>query len=443
MKAMAKNLKIAIFTLVADAGHTTSLLHFGRLLQNNGMEVRFFGPHENASLCQNSNIASTTFQIERPFNYQNCLSIYSKTKPFWREAIVNKWLYINYFEKVNYYGIQKESLLTNLLEDFNPSAILCDGHQFSATGELIASKLNCPVILNSAYGSYSIYQNDNHTSNLPISSFCKFFLPVLKKSLGKLFTEFNKRFNRDKFLSDEYVHNLLIQYWNNYVNTDFHGLRKLIISSGIGILEKKYLADQITIPEEVFQVGPIPYTPTNLLSDDLSNWLNQDSKPVIYICLGTMVKGSFPFFSDIIKAALIEGFRILWTYYEKPWKDFLDSKYLRWEKWVPQLDILAHENVKLFISHCGAGAINQALWFCKPVIGIPILWDQFYNAWVLEQLCGFSPLNWYSITTRKLRSQFKAVQSTMSRFNKICAEFNENEASKVIIDKVTNFVSEH
>lgn len=441
---MINNQKIAIITLVPDTGHTTSLLHFGRLLQDNGAEVHFFGPHENALLCQENNITSTTFLIERPLGYQDCLARYSRTRPFWREAIFNKWLYINYFEKVNYYGIRKQSLLTSLLEDFNPSAILCDGHQFFQTSELIALKLSCPVILNNPYGGYYVYQNDNHISISRISSFDKVFLPVFKKSLGKIYTEYSKWFNRNKFLSDEIIHDFLTQYWNNYYsNTDFQGLRKLIISSGIGILEKKYLADQITIPEEVFQVGPIPYTTTNLLSDELSNWLDQDSKPVIYICLGTMVKGIFPFFSTIIRVALTEGFRILWSYYKKPWKDSLDSKHLRWEKWVPQVDILAHKNVKLFISHCGAGAIKQALWFCKPIIAIPILWDQFYNAWVLEQLCGIAPLNWNSISTKQIQSQIKDIQDRMGRFRKICAEYKETEASKVILDRLSNFISDH
>jgi len=442
VNSVTSNWKIAIITLVPDAGHTISLLHFGRLLQDNGFEVRFFGPHENASLCQENNIGSTTFQIERPLNYQDCLAKYSRTKPFWREAIINKWLYINYFEKVNYLGIRKEPLLTGLLEDFNPSAILSDSHQFSATSELIALKLNCPLIQNNSYGSFYVYQNDNHISNPQFSFFSKIFLPVFKKSLGRIFTEFSKRFNRNKFLTDEYVHDFLIQYWKDYVNTDLRGLRKLIVSSGIGILEKKYLADRVTIPKEVFQVGPIHYTPANLLSDELSNWLNLDSRPIIYVCLGTMVKGKFPFFSDIVKTALIEGFRILWTYYEKPWKDSDDPKFFRWERWVPQTDILAHRNVKLFVSHCGAGAIKQALWFCKPVISIPILWDQFYNAWVLEQLCGITPLNWYSITTDKLRAQIKAVQNRMSRFREICTEYKENEAGKVIVDKVSKFISE-
>ena len=61
--SVINNQKIAIITLVPDTGHTTSLLHFGRLLQDNGAEVHFFGPHENALLCQENNITSTTFLI--------------------------------------------------------------------------------------------------------------------------------------------------------------------------------------------------------------------------------------------------------------------------------------------------------------------------------------------------------------------------------------------
>lgn len=49
-------------------------------------------------------------------------------------------------------------------------------------------------------------------------------------------------------------------------------------------------------------------------------------------------------------------------------------------KWLPQDDILAHPNVKLFISHCGKGGITEAKYHGKPILAIPVFGDQFSNA---------------------------------------------------------------
>lgn len=49
-------------------------------------------------------------------------------------------------------------------------------------------------------------------------------------------------------------------------------------------------------------------------------------------------------------------------------------------KWLPQDDILAHPNVKLFISHCGKGGITEAKYHGVPILAVPLFSDQFGNA---------------------------------------------------------------
>ena len=48
-------------------------------------------------------------------------------------------------------------------------------------------------------------------------------------------------------------------------------------------------------------------------------------------------------------------------------------------KWLPQDDILAHPNMKAFISHCGLGSVAEAKYHGVPVVGMPIGIDQKTN----------------------------------------------------------------
>jgi UDP:flavonoid glycosyltransferase YjiC (YdhE family) len=54
------------------------------------------------------------------------------------------------------------------------------------------------------------------------------------------------------------------------------------------------------------------------------------------------------------------------------------SKFLV-RKWLPQDDILAHENVKLFVTHGGLLSCTESIVRGKPIVGIPIFGDQMVS----------------------------------------------------------------
>ena len=43
---------------------------------------------------------------------------------------------------------------------------------------------------------------------------------------------------------------------------------------------------------------------------------------------------------------------------------------------VPQQDILAHKNLKLFITHCGMHGVMEAIYHAVPMVGMPVFVDQ-------------------------------------------------------------------
>ncbi|KAH7560497.1 hypothetical protein JRO89_XS10G0031300 [Xanthoceras sorbifolium] len=57
-------------------------------------------------------------------------------------------------------------------------------------------------------------------------------------------------------------------------------------------------------------------------------------------------------------------------------------------RWAPQVDILSHEYVSAFLSHCGWNSVLEALSHGVTIIGWPVGAEQFYNAKFLEEEIG-------------------------------------------------------
>jgi glucuronosyltransferase len=69
--------------------------------------------------------------------------------------------------------------------------------------------------------------------------------------------------------------------------------------------------------------------------------------------------------------------KVIWKYENETLPN--QPKNVRIGKWFPQRDILAHPNVKLFITHGGLLGTTEAIAAGVPVIGIPIYGDQRLN----------------------------------------------------------------
>ena len=107
--------------------------------------------------------------------------------------------------------------------------------------------------------------------------------------------------------------------------------------------------------------------------------LDQSKDGVILFSTGSVIKSKeFPeeMKKEILKAFSRLKYDVLWKFEE----DLPQlPKNVKISKWLPQSDILAHSNIKLFITHGGLLSITEAVARGVPIIGIPIHVDQPAN----------------------------------------------------------------
>jgi len=118
----------------------------------------------------------------------------------------------------------------------------------------------------------------------------------------------------------------------------------------------------------------------NILEDALKS-----EKSVIYLSLGTVVTMEPHNIEQLLLGLgrLNETYIILWSvkkHQQKSIKIEIPKNIQVFTNHVHQLYLLSHPSVKLFISHCGANSLIEALYYGVPILGLPVRGDQPGNA---------------------------------------------------------------
>ncbi|KAI4462068.1 UDP-glucosyltransferase [Holotrichia oblita] len=129
----------------------------------------------------------------------------------------------------------------------------------------------------------------------------------------------------------------------------------------------------------VIEIGGIHIQPPKKLPDDLQKYLDDSKDGLIYFSLGGNVKSKDLPQSHreaILRVLSKLKQRVLWKFEED-----LAEKPANVEvrKWLPQQAILAHPNVKLFITHGGLLSTTESLNYGVPIVGISVFGDQAVN----------------------------------------------------------------
>lgn len=104
--------------------------------------------------------------------------------------------------------------------------------------------------------------------------------------------------------------------------------------------------------------------------DKIAKFLNDAKDGVIFVSFGSVFRASY--MSDDRRKLFLNVFKglkqkILWKWETEIMEDKPDNVML--SKWLPQQEVLAHPNVKLFITHGGQSSFQETLCHGKPVVG--------------------------------------------------------------------------
>lgn len=86
----------------------------------------------------------------------------------------------------------------------------------------------------------------------------------------------------------------------------------------------------------------------------------------------------------ILKAFKELPYEVIWKYEDDSMTD--TPKNVRISKWLPQQDLLRHPNIKLFISQAGLQSIEEAIASEVPLLALPFMVDQHFNAKRIQKL---------------------------------------------------------
>lgn len=160
------------------------------------------------------------------------------------------------------------------------------------------------------------------------------------------------------------------------------------------------------------------------LPADIGKVLDEAKEGVIYFSLGTNIQSTHLteekakiMFNVISKLP----YKVLWKWgdSDRPGQ----SNNIIYKDWLPQDDILAHPNIKLFITHGGMGSVVEAQYHGVPMVGIPLFGDQPSNMANVERSGYGLSVDYITLSEESLN---KAIQEVLHnpKYTKTVRDFS-------------------
>ena len=341
--------------------HLDGPANVGKVLQNQEHNVRLTIPPQMAAKFENHGI---------PFIIYHSLGDNHEIRLVWdmgwKIYCGNTELLLKTIQTLSNIATKIVSLLRKI-KNFKPDLIIMDPNPIAITLTLIPYKLDVPFIM---MGPLAFPQNKR--------------VPILPTVFPFAFLPYT-----DQMTFLERVHNTLFQlilYWQHvFVNSSlvYEYVPEKPYISPVDLSAKAQLWIDVvldygepTMPN-VKTVLHLQQLTTKPLPPEFQSFIDGADNGIVIVSFGSIV--TLP---SETKMKLLTAFKM--TKYRYIIRDSLqknnNSDKFMFGTWLPQFDLLRHENSKLLISHCGLNSLQESLFAGVPIIGFPIFADQPSNA---------------------------------------------------------------
>ncbi|KAL3270170.1 hypothetical protein HHI36_009227 [Cryptolaemus montrouzieri] len=182
-------------------------------------------------------------------------------------------------------------------------------------------------------------------------------------------------------------------------------------------------------------IGGFHVKPTKPLPKDLQDILDNAVNGVVYFSMGSNLQSSQ--MPKETLAALLGAFSklketVLWKWEDDDLPGKPDNVVIR--KWLPQNDIFAHKNIKLFITHGGIFSTIEAVYHGIPCLAFPIFGDQILNAQRATENGYARWIRFHEITEERVATEIRDLLTN--------PKYSENvkARSRIMLDKPVSAV---
>lgn len=249
-------------------------------------------------------------------------------------------------------------------------------------GLLVAHELKLPTVLNVRW----VTSGDGHsvvapspTSYVPVSgNAISDRMTFAQRLKNTLYYFFNTCF--DKYIVCPHYDRLVERFFGPDV-TFYH----LLQGADLWLIRVDFVFEfpRPTMPNVVY-IGGFQCKPSQPLPPELEDFvLSSGEHGFILMSLGTLVQGLPSEITSEIAAAFAQiPQKVIWRHVGERPKNLGNNTLL--VKWLPQNDLLGHPKIKAFVGHGGTNGIYESIYHGVPMIGMPLLFDQFENVLRLE-----------------------------------------------------------
>ncbi|CAG9809899.1 unnamed protein product [Chironomus riparius] len=244
----------------------------------------------------------------------------------------------------------------------------------------VAEQAGCKIIQYTTFDSYiwsdNMLGNDSPSSYVP-HSFLYYSdqMSFTQRLWNSVFTIIDKlnynvvALNFQKYLYNKYFPNARRSFDEMYKNASLIFINNHVSASFV----RPHMPNQI-------EIGGIHVKPAKTLPIEFQRFLNEAADGVIIFSMGSFLDGTDWKIEQ--REAFIKTFgklkqKVLWRYSNETLPE--NPGNIKIGTWFPQRDMMAHPNVKLFITHGGLLGTTEAIVEGVPILGIPIFGDQKMN----------------------------------------------------------------